>query len=114
MKSLKCEICGNTNLLKDDGIFICQSCGTKYSIEEIKKMININDSKENTSTDNESLIDNYLMMARNAAETGNHTEAVTYSNKVIEINSKNSEAWLLKGTSTGWQSTLASIKLEAH
>ena len=113
MKSLKCEICGNTNLLKDDGIFICQSCGTKYSIEEIKKMININDSKENTSTDNESLIDNYLMMARNAAETGNHTEAVTYCNKVIEINSKNSEAWLLKGTSTGWQSTLASIKLEA-
>lgn len=113
MKSLKCEICGNTNLLKDDGMFVCQSCGTKYSIEEIKKMININDSKENNSTDNESLIDNYLMMARNAAETGNHTEVVTYCNKVIEINSKNSEAWLLKGTSTGWQSTLASIKLEA-
>ena len=32
-------MCGNTDLLKNDGVFICQSCGTKYSVEEAKKMI---------------------------------------------------------------------------
>lgn len=32
-------MCGNTDLLKNDGVFICQSCGTKYSVEEAKKMM---------------------------------------------------------------------------
>lgn len=39
MKQLTCEMCGSTNLLKQDGVFVCQSCGTKYSVEEAKKMI---------------------------------------------------------------------------
>ena len=38
MKALTCEMCGSTNLLKDNGVFVCQSCGTKYSVEEAKKM----------------------------------------------------------------------------
>ena len=40
MKALTCEMCGSTNLIKEDGIFVCQSCGTKYSVEEAKKMTN--------------------------------------------------------------------------
>ncbi len=39
MKPLTCEMCGSTNLLKQDGVFVCQSCGTKYSVEEAKKMM---------------------------------------------------------------------------
>lgn len=39
MKQLTCEMCGSTDLLKQDGVFICQSCGTKYSLEEAKKMM---------------------------------------------------------------------------
>ena len=33
MKQLKCEMCESTELLKKDGLFICQSCGTKYTVE---------------------------------------------------------------------------------
>lgn len=113
MNYLKCEICGNTNLLKENGIFICQSCGIKYSIKEVQKMMNIDDSINRSPGSNEALKDNYLMMARNAVETRNYAEAISYCNKVIEINPKESEAWMLKGTSTGWQSTLANIKLDA-
>lgn len=43
MKQLTCEMCGSTDLIKQDGVFICQSCGTKYSIEEAKK----NDGRRN-------------------------------------------------------------------
>lgn len=39
MKQLTCEMCGSTNILKQDGIFVCQTCGCKYSVEEAKKMM---------------------------------------------------------------------------
>ena len=39
MKQLTCEMCGGTDLLKQDGVFVCQSCGCKYSVEEAKKMM---------------------------------------------------------------------------
>ena len=39
MKRLTCEMCGSTALIKQDGIFECQSCGCKYSVEEAKKLM---------------------------------------------------------------------------
>lgn len=39
MSQLICEMCGSTDLLKQDGVFVCQSCGCKYSVEEAKKMM---------------------------------------------------------------------------
>jgi len=39
MKQLTCELCGGTDLIKQDGVFVCQNCGTKYSVEEAKKMM---------------------------------------------------------------------------
>lgn len=37
MKLLKCEMCGGTELVKQDGLFVCQQCGCKYSVEEARK-----------------------------------------------------------------------------
>ena len=39
MKTLTCEMCGGTDLIKDGGAFVCQTCGCKYSIEEARKMM---------------------------------------------------------------------------
>ena len=39
MKALQCEMCGSQDLVKDGGFFVCQSCGTKYTVEEAKKMM---------------------------------------------------------------------------
>lgn len=39
MKQLTCELCGGTDLVKQDGVFVCQNCGTKYTVEEAKKMM---------------------------------------------------------------------------
>lgn len=33
-----CELCGNTNFIKEEGMFVCQGCGTKYTVEEAKKL----------------------------------------------------------------------------
>ena len=37
MKALVCELCGGNDIIKQDGYFVCQNCGTKYSPEEAKK-----------------------------------------------------------------------------
>lgn len=34
---LKCEICGSTDFVKNDGMFVCQKCQMKYTAEEAKK-----------------------------------------------------------------------------
>ena len=39
MKRLVCEMCGSTDLIKTEGVFVCQSCGVKYTVEEARKMM---------------------------------------------------------------------------
>ena len=114
MKALTCEMCGSTNLIKEDGVFVCQSCGTKYSVEEAKKMMidGTVSIKGTVTVDSSGLVDNYLVMASNASQASNYAEAESYCNKIIEINPKHSRAWLLKGTAAGWQSTLANTRLD--
>lgn len=113
MKRLTCEMCGSTDLIKQDGVFVCQTCGCKYSIEEAKKMM-VEGTVEVTGTvkvDNSAAITNYLDMARNAMEAGNNKEADDYCNKIIEMDVTNWEAWFIKGKAVGWQSTLGNIRI---
>lgn len=39
MQAIKCELCGSNQLIKKDGYYQCEYCGTKYTPEEAKKMI---------------------------------------------------------------------------
>lgn len=113
MKQLVCEMCGSTDLIKQDGVFVCQTCGTKYSVEEARKMM-VEGTVEVTGTvkvDNSAAIKNYLDMARNAINAGNNKEADEYCNRIIEIDVDNWEAWLIKGRAVGWQSTLGNIRI---
>lgn len=114
MKQLTCEMCGSTDLLKQDGVFVCQTCGTKYSVEEAKKMmiegtVNVSGT---VKVDNTDKIKNYLEMAKSAYDAGNKGEAESYCNRIIEIEPQNPEAWFMKGKAAGWQSTLTNIRIE--
>ena len=39
MQAIKCELCGSNQLIKKDGYYQCEHCGTKYTIEQAKKLI---------------------------------------------------------------------------
>lgn len=39
MSVIKCEMCGSNRLIKIDGVYQCEFCGTKYTPEEAKKLI---------------------------------------------------------------------------
>ncbi|MCL1849863.1 MAG: hypothetical protein FWF70_00375 [Bacteroidetes bacterium] len=51
MKQIVCEMCGGKDLIKRDSVYICQNCGTKYSVEEAKKMMVEVDTKPKKSRD---------------------------------------------------------------
>ena len=106
MQAMVCELCGSNDFLKQDGMYVCQHCHTKYSPEEAKKLLGT------VKIDESDKIKNYHTMAENAYSSGNNKEAESYCNKIIEIEPDNSEAWLLKGIASAWQSTLARDRTE--
>ena len=109
LKKLRCEMCGGTDLIKNNDFFECQNCGSKYSIEKIKEII-VNESFD-PNINNKENVKNYLNIAKNAYTANNITECENYCNKVLEIDSNNYGAWLLKGKSLGWQSKIEESKI---
>ncbi len=94
MKQLKCEMCGSTDLVKQDGMFVCQVCGTKYSVEEAKKMM-IEGTVEVQGTvqvDNSSYVKKYLENARRAKAKEDWEETEKYYNMVEQNDPNNIEA----------------------
>lgn len=114
MKQLTCEMCGSTDLVKDGGVFVCQSCGCKYSVEEAKRMMveGIVNVQGTVKVDNSEKIANYLRIAKNALDANNHKEADEYANKILETEPHNAEAWLIKGEAVGWQTTNSNDRLQ--
>ena len=39
VKTIVCEMCGSNDVIKKDGLYVCQHCGTKYDPEEAKKLM---------------------------------------------------------------------------
>lgn len=107
MKQMVCEMCGSNDLLKTDGVYVCQSCGTKYSVEEAKKLL----IEGVVQIDHSPMIANYLSIADRALEASNYADVELYSNKVLEIDPDNVDALLKKGIATGWQSTLKNNRI---
>ena len=80
MKQLTCEMCGSTELIKQDGVFVCQTCGTKYTVEEAKKMM----VKGSVKIDNSDRIKNYLELARTAKSEDDSITAAKYYALILE------------------------------
>lgn len=94
MKQLTCEMCGGTDLIKDGGVFICQTCGCKYSVEEAKRMM-IEGTVEVQGTvkvDNSAYVEKYLTNARRAYEKQDWEETEKYYNLVEQNDPSNIEA----------------------
>jgi len=119
MKKIVCELCESTEFAKEDGMFICQGCGTKYTPDEAKAMMKEVEGGEAPApvtgapsvNPNQQQIDNLLVLATNAFESSNNEETVNYCNKVIEMDVTCYKAWLLKGQAIGWQSTYGSPRV---
>ena len=94
MKAIVCEMCSSNDVVKQDGLYVCQCCGTKYSPEEAKKLLvefsgTVDVSGSTVKIDHSGLADNYLLLARRAAEEGNDEKAAKYF-ELLAVNRPNS------------------------
>ncbi len=106
-------MCGSTNLLKQDGVFVCQSCGTKYSVEEAKKMMveGTVDVKGTVKVDKSADAENLLKLATAAIESVNGDEAYSYANRALEVDPDNAKAWFIKMKAVGLTAILKDLKV---
>ena len=94
MKQLTCEMCGSTELIKQDGVFVCQTCGMKYSVEDAKKMMieGTVDVQGTVKVDNSAFVEKYLANARRAKQKEDWEETEKYYNMVEQNDPTNIEA----------------------
>ena len=94
MKQLTCEMCGSTDLIKEDGVFVCQSCGCKYSVEEAKRLMieGTVDVQGTVKVDNSAFVEKYLANARRALGKDDWEEVERYYNMVEQNSPSNMEA----------------------
>ncbi|WP_295211530.1 TFIIB-type zinc finger domain-containing protein [Ruminococcus sp.] len=97
MKQIVCEVCGSNELVKEDGYFICQYCGAKYSPEDAKHLIvevngKVDVSGSKVTVDNTSFVERSLENARRAKAKEDWEECEKYYNMVEQYEPTNIEA----------------------
>ena len=65
MNAMVCEMCQSNNLVKKDGMYVCQCCGTKYSVEEARKLLG------SVKIDKTEETEKLLLLARRARNENN-------------------------------------------
>ena len=113
MKRLTCEVCGSTDLIKEDGVFVCQSCGCKYTIEEVRKMMveGTVEVQGEVKITNSAQLSNLLKMAHSAYDSKNYAKAEEFCDQIIAMDDRNYEAWKLKGEAINYQITATNPRI---
>ena len=85
MKALKCEMCGSNDVVKQDGLYICQNCGTKYTVEEARKMMieGTVDVQGTVKIDSSSELENLYKLARASSIENNNENAAKYYEQIL-------------------------------
>lgn len=86
MQAMVCEMCHSNDLVKQDGLYVCQHCGTKYTVEEARKLLGT--VKIDKTEETEKL----LILARRAREDNNSENAEKYYGMVLQEDPNNWEA----------------------
>ena len=94
MKALVCEMCSSPNLIKTDGMYVCENCGTRYTVEEARKMMidGTVDVQGTVKVDNSAFVQKYLANARRAKQKEDWEEVEKYYNMVEQNDPSNIEA----------------------
>ncbi|AZA83149.1 hypothetical protein C1637_19580 [Chryseobacterium lactis] len=85
MKILVCEMCNSTNLVKEQDVITCQSCGATFSTDKVEKTVS-DETLEVTGTvkiDVSSELTNLYEIARRAKESNNNENALRYYDMIL-------------------------------
>lgn len=88
MKAIVCEVCGSNDLVKQEGVFVCQYCGTKYSLDDVKKLYaEVSGTVKIDSSDD---INNLYVVARRAVQSKNYESGKKFYENILM---KDSSSW---------------------
>lgn len=107
MKAMRCEMCGSHELVKQDGMYVCQYCGTKYTVEEARKLLGT------VRIDRTEEIENLLILARRARDDNDNVNAEKYYGRVLEANPNSWEAAFFQVYYCSKQAKIAEISSAA-
>lgn len=97
MKAMVCEMCDSKDLVKQEGVYVCQNCGTKYSVEEAKKLMiegTVDVSGSTVKIDNSSELENLYELARRAKNSRDYQNGIKYYEQILIKDSSSWEAYL--------------------
>ncbi len=90
MEKVVCEICKGNDILKKNNVYVCQCCGVKYSLDEVKSIV----FNENNSS--KQLDDRNYLKALELHKYQDDVEAELFCNKFLNKNKNNSYGLILK------------------
>ena len=88
MKQLVCEMCGSKDLIKTEGLFVCQQCGCKYTVEEARKMMiegTVDVSGSSVKIDKSEEAEKLLALGRRAYRESNYERASSYFDDDMKV-----------------------------
>ena len=92
--ALVCELCGSIDFAKQEGFFVCQKCGMKYSLEEARNLIgktSAEPAKPESSPGED--MKNIVVLAERAKKEGNTADAEKYYTRILEADPDNWNAY---------------------
>lgn len=79
LQKLTCEMCGGNDIVKENGLYVCQHCGTKYSVEEAKQLF----IKGTVKIDNSQKVDNLYQLAHRSLKEHDFEQAQKYYEQIL-------------------------------
>lgn len=86
MQAIKCEMCNSNDIVKDGDYFVCQSCGTKYTVEAAKKLLIegvVDVSGSTVKIDQSDELKTLYELARRAKNDNNSENAQKYYDQLL-------------------------------
>lgn len=114
MKAIVCEMCQSTDVVKQDDYFVCQYCGTKYTVEAARKMMveGTVEVQGAVQVTNAAQLDNLISLAKKSYDSKNYAQAEEFCNQIIAMDGSNYFAWKLKGEAINYQITGENDRIE--
>lgn len=83
MAQFVCELCGGNSIVKQGDMFVCQGCGTQYTVEQARQMMNIDAASPVPASNSNEKLENLYNLARRAKEDENDENAAKYYEMIM-------------------------------
>lgn len=107
-RAMVCELCGSNDIIKRNGLFECQHCGTKYTVEEAKGLIGV------VKIDYSNELRNLYEIARRARNDNNSESAQKYYEQILVKDPSSWEAYFYSVYFQSMNTNIAGIQGAAN